>query len=213
MTHPDERPGGSARAIRVVIAEDQGMVLGALATLLGLEADIAVVGRAADGAAAWQLVESLRPDVLVSDIEMPGSTGLELAARIRDAKLPTRVLIVTTFARPGYLRRALDAGVRGYLLKDQPSEELASAVRRVAAGGRVVATELAEAAWESADPLNDRERDVLRHAEQGLSNKEIADALGLSPGTVRNYLSEAAQKLGADNRVEATRIARANGWL
>lgn len=203
----------SARAIRVVIAEDQGMVLGALATLLGLEPDVEVVGRASDGSAAWRLVETLRPDVLVSDIEMPGATGLELAARIRDAKLATRVLIVTTFGRPGYLRRALDAGVRGYLLKDQPSEELAAAVRRIAAGGRVIAPELAEAAWESPDPLNDRERDVLRHAEQGLSNKEIADVLGLSPGTVRNYLSEAAQKLGADNRVEAARIARANGWL
>ncbi len=201
------------RAIRVVIAEDQGMVLGALATLLGLEPDVDVVGRAADGATAWRLVETLRPDVLVSDIEMPGATGLELAARIRDAKLATRVLIVTTFGRPGYLRRALDAGVRGYLLKDQPSEELVAAVRRIAAGGRVIAPELAEAAWESPDPLNDREREVLRHAEQGFSNKEIADALGLSPGTVRNYLSEAAQKLGADNRVEAARIARANGWL
>jgi two-component system response regulator DesR len=211
-------PGGAdadtgGRRIRVVIAEDQGMVLGALATLLGLEPDVEVVGRAADGTAAWRLVEQLRPDVLVSDIEMPGATGLELAARIRDAKLATRVLIVTTFGRPGYLRRALDAGVRGYLLKDQPSEELTAAVRRVAAGGRVVATELAETAWDSADPLNDRERDVLRHAEQGLSNKEIAEVLALSPGTVRNYLSEAAQKLGADNRIEAARIARANGWL
>jgi two-component system response regulator DesR len=199
--------------IRVVVAEDQGMVLGALATLLGLEPDIEVVGRAADGTAAWALVQRERPDVLLSDIEMPGLTGLELAARIRDAGLPVRVLIVTTFGRPGYLRRALDAGVRGYLLKDQPSEELAAAVRRVAAGGRVVAPELAEAAWGGADPLSERERAVLRLAEEGRSNKEIADALGLSPGTVRNYLHEAAGKLGADNRVEATRIARANGWL
>jgi two-component system response regulator DesR len=199
--------------IRVVVAEDQGMVLGALATLLGLEPDIEVVGRAADGTAAWALVQRERPDVLLSDIEMPGLTGLELAARIRDAGLPVRVLIVTTFGRPGYLRRALDAGVRGYLLKDQPSEELAAAVRRVAADGRVVAPELAEAAWGGADPLSERERAVLRLAEEGRSNKEIADALGLSPGTVRNYLHEAAGKLGADNRVEAARIARANGWL
>ena len=199
--------------IRVVVAEDQGMVLGALATLLGLEPDIEVVGRAADGTAAWALVQRERPEVLLSDIEMPGLTGLELAARIRDAGLPVRVLIVTTFGRPGYLRRALDAGVRGYLLKDQPSEELAAAVRRVAAGGRVVAPELAEAAWGGADPLSERERAVLRLAEEGRSNKEIADALGLSPGTVRNYLHEAAGKLGADNRVEAARIARANGWL
>ena len=203
----------AGRKIRVVIAEDQGMVLGALAALLALENDIEVVARASDGESAWKLVQSTAPDVLISDIEMPGATGLELAERIRTAQLPTRVLIVTTFGRPGYLRRALDAGVRGYLLKDQPSEELTGAVRRIAAGGRVVAAELAEAAWSGSDPLNDRERAVLRRAEEGLSNKEIADALGLSPGTVRNYLSEAAQKLGADNRIEATRIARANGWL
>ncbi len=189
------------------------MVLGALATLLSLEPDIEVVGRAPDGVAAWALVQRERPEVLLSDIEMPGLTGLELAARIQAGKLPVAVLIVTTFGRPGYLRRALDAGVRGYLLKDQPSEELAAAVRRVAAGGRVVASELAEAAWDARDPLSERERGVLRLAEEGRSNKEIANALGLSPGTVRNYLHEAAGKLGADNRVEAARIARANGWL
>lgn len=201
------------RRIRVVVAEDQGMVLGALAALLELENDVAVVGRATDGERAWALVTDLLPDVLVSDIEMPGATGLELAARIRDARLPTRVLIVTTFGRPGYLRRALDAGVRGYLLKDQPSEELTAALRRVAAGGRAIAPELAEAAWAAADPLSERERAVLRLAEEGRSNKEIAEALGLAPGTVRNYLSEAVQKLGVANRVEAARIARANGWL
>jgi two-component system response regulator DesR len=210
---PDPAGAAGPGRIRVVVAEDQAMVLGALAALLALEHDVEVVGRAADGAAAWRLVEVLRPDVLVSDIEMPGATGLELAGRIRDAKLPTRVLIVTTFGRPGYLRRALDAGVRGYLLKDQPSEELTAAVRRVAAGGRAIAPELAESAWDAPDPLTDRERSVLRLAEEGQSNKQIAGSLGLSPGTVRNYLSEAAQKLGADNRVEAARIARANGWL
>jgi len=199
--------------IRVVVAEDQGMVLGALATLLGLEPDIEVVGRAPDGLAAWALVQQQQPDVLLSDIEMPGLTGLELAARIQAGRLPVAVLIVTTFGRPGYLRRALDAGVRGYLLKDQPSEELAEAVRRVARGLRVVAPELAEAAWGAPDPLSERERAVLRLAEQGRSNKEIAEVLGLSHGTVRNYLHEAAGKLGADNRVEAARIARANGWL
>ena len=199
--------------IRVVVAEDQGMVLGALAALLDLEPDIRVVGRAPDGLATWALIQRERPDVLLSDIEMPGMTGLELAARVQAERLPVHVLIVTTFGRPGYLRRALDAGVRGYLLKDQPSEELAAAVRRVAAGLRVVAPELAEAAWGASDPLSERERAVLRLAEEGRSNKDIADALGLSHGTVRNYLHEAAQKLGAENRVEATRIARANGWL
>ena len=199
--------------IRVVVAEDQGMVLGALAALLALEPDIEVVGRAADGMLAWELVERYRPDVLVSDIEMPHLTGLDLALRIRSAALPCRVLIVTTFGRPGYLRRALEAGVGGYLLKDQPSEQLAAAVRRVAAGQSVVAPELAESAWSAPNPLGEREREVLRRAEHGQSNKEIAQALALSPGTVRNYLHEAAQKLGAGNRIEATRIARANGWL
>jgi two-component system response regulator DesR len=199
--------------IRIVVAEDQGMVLGALAALLTLEPDMQVAGRAADGGEAWALIEQLKPDVLVSDIEMPQLTGLDLAERIRSAGLACRVLIVTTFGRPGYLRRALDAGVLGYLLKDQPSEQLAAAVRRVAMGQRVIAPELAEAAWVAQTPLSERERNVLVLAEQGRSNKEIADELSLSPGTVRNYLHEAAQKLGAGNRIEATRIARANGWL
>jgi two-component system response regulator DesR len=199
--------------IRVVVAEDQVMVLGALSALLELAGDIAVVGRAADGMAALAMVRRERPEVLVSDIEMPGMTGIELAAALKAERAPTRVLIVTTFGRPGYLRRALDAGVCGYLLKDTPSDQLAAAVRKVAAGGRAVAPELAESAWGVADPLNERERAVLRLAEQGRSNKEIADALALSPGTVRNYLSEAAQKLEAQNRVEAARIARTNGWL
>jgi len=199
--------------IRVVVAEDQAMVLGALSALLDLEPDIQVVGRAADGAMALDMVRRLSPDIIVSDIEMPGMTGLELAAALQAEGRATRILIVTTFGRPGYLRRALDSGVRGYLLKDTPSDALAAAVRRIAAGGRAVAPELMEAAWDAADPLNDRERQVLRLAESGRSNKEIAEVLGLSPGTVRNYLHEAAQKLDAANRVEAARIARANGWL
>jgi two-component system, NarL family, response regulator DesR len=199
--------------IRVIVAEDQGMVLGALATLLALERDLEVVGRATDGLDAWHLVERLTPDVVVTDIEMPRLSGLDLAARIRAAGLRCRVLIVTIFGRPGYLRRALESGVEGYLLKDQPSEQLAAAVRRVAHGERVIAPELAAVAWSAPTPLSEREREALVLAEQGQSNKEIAEALGLSPGTVRNYLHEAAQKLGASNRIEATRIARANGWL
>jgi two-component system response regulator DesR len=199
--------------IRVLVAEDQGMVLGALAALLALERDIEVIDKAADGLQAWAMILRAPPDVVVSDIEMPGLTGLDLAQRIRDHQLRCRVLIVTTFGRPGYLRRALDAGVTGYILKDQPSEQLAGAVRKVAQGQRVIAPELAEIAWSAPSPLSERERAVLRLAEEGRSNKEIADALALSPGTVRNYLHEAAQKLDAANRVEATRIARANGWL
>lgn len=200
--------------IRVVIAEDQGMVLGALASLLGLEPDIEVVGRAPDGPAALDLVASLRPDVLLSDIEMPGMTGIEVAARLGEARSATRVLIVTTFGRAGYLRRAIEAGVRGYLLKDSPAERLADAIRQVAAGGRVIDPDLAAtAAFAPPDPLTDRERAVLRLAQDGRSNKEIGRALDLSPGTVRNYLSEAAAKLGASNRIEASRIARDNGWL
>ena len=200
--------------IRVVVAEDQALVLDALAALLALEDDIEVVGRANDGAAALAAVEALKPDVLVSDIEMPGLTGIEVAERLKASGSRTRVVIVTTFGRAGYLRRALDAGVRGYLLKDGPSAVLADAVRRVAAGGRAIAPELAETVWDAApDPLTMRERAVLRMAEAGDSNKAIGEALGLSPGTVRNYLSEAAQKLGAGNRIEAGRIARSNGWL
>ncbi|MDR7231971.1 two-component system response regulator DesR [Caulobacter sp. BE264] len=200
--------------IRVVIAEDQKMVLGALSALLEMEGDIQVVGRAPDGAVALDLVRAEKPDVLISDIEMPNLTGIDVAARLKADGAGTRVLIVTTFGRPGYLRRALEAGVKGYLLKDGPSSVLAAAVRAIAAGGRAIAPELSEAVWDAEpDPLTDREREILRLAEEGRSNKDIADVLDLSPGTVRNYLSEAAQKLGAANRVEAGRIARSNGWL
>lgn len=200
--------------IRVLIAEDQGMVAGALAALLSLEHDLAVLGTLGDGEAAWErLRQGPLPDVLVTDIEMPRLTGLELAQRIRTAQLPVRTLILTTFARPGYLRRALDAGVRGYLLKDAPSEKLAAAIRTVHAGGKVIAPELALDAWEAEDPLTDRERQVLRLAGDGLSSADIARQLHLSEGTVRNYLSEIIGKLGVGNRIEAHRLARQRGWL
>ncbi|NLS26169.1 Transcriptional regulatory protein DesR [Sphingomonas sp. S2M10] len=200
--------------IRIVIAEDQGLVLGAIAGLLALEEDFAIVGRAADGDSALALVRALAPDILLTDIEMPGRTGLDCAQILAVEKARTAVVIVTTFARPGYLARARAAGVRGYLLKDAPVDMLVAAIRTVAAGGRVIPPELAAAAWEAgSDPLTDRERDALRLAEEGLSNKDIARRLGLSPGTVRNYLSEAASKLGAANRIEAGRTARTNGWL
>jgi two-component system response regulator DesR len=199
--------------IRVLLAEDQSMVLGALAALLALEDDIEVVAQAADGAEALRLAEAERPDVVLTDIEMPRMSGLELAAELARRGHPARVVIVTTFARGGYLRRALDAGAAGYLLKDAPAAELAEAVRRVHRGLRAVDPELAAAAWGEADPLTDRERQALRLAGEGLSNAAIAGRLHLSEGTVRNYLSEASSKLGASNRVEAARIARQRGWL
>ena len=199
--------------IRVLIAEDQAMVLGALAALLEIEGDIQVVGRAADGHEALELAESAQPDIVLADIEMPRKSGLELAAELKRRGHRARVLILTTFARPGYLRRALDAGAAGYLLKDAPSERLARAVRQVHAGGRAIDPELAAEAWSEPDPLTDRERQVLRLAGEGRTSAAIAGQLSLSEGTVRNYLSEAIAKLGAKNRVEAARLARARGWL
>jgi len=199
--------------IRVLIAEDQGMVLGALAALLELEPDIEVVGRACDGEEALEMAATAKPDVVLTDIEMPRRTGLELAAELKRRGSPARVVILTTFDRGGYLRRALDAGAAGYLLKDAPSERLAEAIRRVHAGLRAIDPELAAAAWEEADPLTDRERQVLRLAGEGYPSSRIAAELHLSEGTVRNYLSEAISKLGAENRVDAARLARRKGWL
>ncbi|HET9191039.1 MAG TPA: response regulator transcription factor [Rudaea sp.] len=204
--------------IRVLLAEDQAMVRGALSALLKLESDLDVIGCAADGEEAWQLAqraasEGNGPDVVVTDIEMPKLTGLELAQRIRDRGIGGKVIILTTFARPGFLRRALDAGVGGYLLKDAPAEQLAEAIRKVHRGGRAIDPQLALEAWSGDDPLNDRERQVLRLAGEGLSAGDIAAQLHLSQGTVRNYLSEAIGKLGVSNRIEAYRLARQKGWL
>ena len=199
--------------IRIVLAEDQALVRGALAALLGLEPDIDVLAAVADGVEAWNEVRQRAPDILVTDIEMPQLTGLELAQRVQRYGLATKVVIVTTFARPGFLRRALDAGVAGYLLKDAPAERLAEALRTVQRGGRAIDPQLAVEAWSEADPLSERERQVLRLAGDGRSAGDIAAALNLSPGTVRNYLSEAISKLGVGNRVEAFRLARQKGWL
>jgi two-component system response regulator DesR len=199
--------------IRVVLAEDQGMVLGAFASLLGLQPDVEVVATAADGDEALAAVAEHQPDVLLTDIEMPGRTGLDVAAELHRRGDRTRVLIVTTFARRGYLRRALEAGVAGYVLKDAPIGELAGALRKVAAGERVVDPQLALAAWEHTDPLTDREREVLREAAAGAGNAEIAARLHLAEGTVRNYLSTAMTKLGARNRTEAANTARDRGEL
>jgi two-component system response regulator DesR len=200
-------------SIRVIIAEDQAMVRGALAALLATEPDIEIAAQAQNGKEALEMTVAHRPDVLLTDIEMPEMTGLEVAAEIQRRRLPVRVVILTTFARAGYLRRALEAGVAGYLLKDAPAATLANAIRRIRAGERAIDPELAAEAWTEADPLTDRERQVLRHAGEGAASADIAASLNLSEGTVRNYLSEAISKLGAANRVEAARIARQKGWL
>ena len=200
--------------IGVVLAEDQSMLRGALAALLSIEPDIEVLGSFSDGEQALQAVGRYRPQVLVADIEMPKMSGLELTVRVKELYTETHVLILTTFARPGYLRRALDAGASGYLLKDRPSEELADAVRTVSRGGRVVDPQLASQIWSAEkDPLSDRERLILRRAGDGETTAELAHSLRLSEGTVRNYLSEAISKLHASNRFDAARIARNKGWL
>ncbi|MDX8033438.1 response regulator transcription factor [Lentzea sp. BCCO 10_0856] len=199
--------------IRVVLAEDQAMVRGAFAQLLDLQPDVTVVATAGNGDEALAVVAEHRPDVLLTDIEMPGRTGLDVAQELARRGDPTRILIITTFARSGYLRRAMDAGVAGYLLKDAPIADLVSALRRVHAGERVVAPELAMAAWDSADPLTPRERELLHEVTTGASNADIAARLNLAEGTVRNYLSTAMAKLGARNRSDAANIARDRGWL
>jgi two-component system response regulator DesR len=196
--------GKSATVIRVLLAEDQTMLRGALEALLNLEPDLSVIAQAANGREAMKLALEHRPDVVVTDIEMPERSGLELAADLKNADSKARVIILTTFARPGYLRRAMDAGARGYLLKERPASELAEAIRRVNAGLRAIDPALAAEAWSSdEDPLSDRERQILQRAGEGRSSAEIATELRLSEGTVRNYLSEAITKLGAANRVDA----------
>jgi two-component system response regulator DesR len=204
----------SANPIRVILAEDQTMLRGALTALLDLEPDIKVIAQAANGREALALIRQQNPDVVVTDIEMPGRSGLELAADLKLAESKARVIILTTFARPGYLRRALDAGARGYLLKERPASELAEAIRRVHKGLRAIDPALAAEAWSAGeDPLSSREREILQRAGDGRSSSDIATELHLSEGTIRNYLSEIIAKLGAANRTDAARIARANGWL
>jgi two-component system response regulator DesR len=203
----------TAHKIRVVIAEDQRMVLGALAALLSLEDDIEVVAQAADGTGALAMVREHQPDVLITDVEMPLMSGLDVA-RLLQGQTAARVIVLTNFARAGYLRRALEAGVSGYVLKAQPANELADAVRRVHRGLRVIDPQLAAESWSGdADPLSPRQREILQLATEGVSTADIAARLGLSAGTIRNYLSEAILKLGAANRIDAARIARGKGWL
>jgi two-component system, NarL family, response regulator DesR len=200
--------------IRVLIAEDQAMVRGALSALLSLERDIEVVAEASRGDEVIpKALESL-PDVALLDIEMPGGDGLSAAAALKGKVPGCRVVILTTFGRAGYLRRAMGSGAVGFMLKDAPPEELASAVRRVARGGRVVDPGLAASALgASENPLTRREQDVLVASEDGATVEDVAARLHLSEGTVRNYLSTAIKKLGARNRVEASRLADRKGWL
>jgi two-component system response regulator DesR len=200
--------------VRVLIAEDQAMVRGALAALLGLEPDLHVVAEVARGDQVVAAAQAARPDVALLDIEMPGLDGLAATAELRRALPSCAIIILTTFGRPGYLRRALEAGAAGFLLKDAPSGELAHAIRRVRAGGQVVTPELALAALRLGEsPLSPREREVLGASRAGQSIAELAAALRLSEGTVRNHLSAAIQKLGARSRAEAARLAEERGWL
>ncbi|SEL98569.1 two component transcriptional regulator, LuxR family [Nonomuraea pusilla] len=204
----------SEGVIRVMLAEDQGMVRGALASLLGLEPDIEVVGEAADGAQAVDVAERVRPDIALLDIEMPVMDGLAAAARITAGVPGCRVMILTTFGRPGYLRTAMESGAAAFLVKDSPAKELAAAIRRVHAGERVIDPGLAAAALSAGpNPLSGRERDVLSAAVDGSTIGDIARRLHLSEGTVRNYLSSAIQKTHARNRIEAVQRARVQGWL
>ncbi|MFI5981712.1 response regulator transcription factor [Streptomyces sp. NPDC051555] len=200
--------------IRILLAEDQSMVREALAALLGLEPDIEVVAQVARGDQVLAAAKAHDVNVALLDIEMPGLTGIEAAALLRDGVPGLKIVILTTFGRPGYLRGAMEAGASAFLVKDAPAAQLAEAVRKVLAGDRVIDPTLAAAALaEGANPLTDREREVLRAAEDGATNAELAGRLHLSQGTVRNYLSTAIQKLAARNRQEAVSIARTKGWL
>ncbi len=200
--------------IRLLIAEDQGMVRGALATLLALESDIDVVAQCARGDEVVDAALAAFPDVALLDIEMPGMDGLEAAAQLHQAQPACVIIILTTFGRPGYLRRAMEAGATGFVVKDGPADQLAVSIRRAVAGERVIDTALAAAALsDGSNPLTPRERDVLHAASAGATIASIAKSLFLSQGTVRNYLSSAIQKTGAHNRIEAVRAAEQHGWL
>ncbi|GAB3485334.1 response regulator transcription factor [Nocardiopsis coralliicola] len=200
--------------IRIVLADDEHLVRGAIAALLGLEEDLEVVAQVGRGDEVEAAVAEHAADIAVLDIEMPGATGLEVAGRLRSSAPGTGVLVLTSFGRPGYLRRALDAGARGFLAKDAPVDELAGAIRKVHTGGRYIDTELAATAMTTGDnPLTPREAEVLRAAAGGQAVADIAARIHLSEGTVRNYLSAAITKTGAANRLGAIRTAQEMGWL
>jgi len=200
--------------VRVLLAEDQAMVRGALSALLALEEDIEVVAEASRGDEVLPAALDSQPDVALLDIEMPGGDGLTAAAALKERLPSCRAIILTTFGRTGYLKRAMESGAAGFLLKDAPAAELAAAIRRVMNGERVVDPALAASALsERGSPLTDRERDVLAASADGATIRDVAAKLYLSEGTVRNYLSTAIQKLGARNRIEAARLAQRKGWL
>jgi two-component system response regulator DesR len=200
--------------IRIVLAEDEHLTRDAVARLLDMEPDLEIVGQASTGAETLSVINTLRPDVAVLDIEMPGPDGADVAARVAAANVGTRCVILTRHARPGVLRRALAAGAMGFVTKSTPATTLAEVIRAVHAGSRYVDPELAAAALDTADcPLTDRELDVLRHVEPGVTTDAIASAVHLSPGTVRNYLSSAMHKLGTRNRAEAAARVRDHGWI
>lgn len=214
MVENDQGISGTEEPIRLMLVDDQALVRGALGALLGLEDDLIVVGDAANGREAISAASELRPDVCLMDIQMAEMGGIEATSEVLAASPATRVLIVTTFARPGYLREALAAGASGFVAKDATPEQLADAVRRVHGGHRVIDPALAEASLvEGANPLTDRERQVLKHASEGLTAPAIAALVFLSAGTVRNHLSSAIAKTGASNRTGAWRIAAEKGWL
>ncbi|WP_405106441.1 response regulator transcription factor [Paenibacillus sp. FSL K6-1217] len=199
--------------ISIIIAEDQRLLRGAMASLLDLEDDIEVAGEAGDGAEALAQIERIQPDVCLMDIEMPLMSGLEVAELLKSRGCRTKIIILTTFARPGYFERGVKAGIQGYLLKDEPVDKLADAIRRVMAGGREVSPELVFGSLREENPLSDREREILKLAAAGRSAGEIASALHLSYGTVRNYISEILSKLAVKTRIEAVRLAEDKGWM
>ncbi|MFS0784542.1 response regulator [Bacillus sp. 1P06AnD] len=197
--------------ISIVIAEDQQMLLGAFGSLLSLEDDMEVVGKASNGEEALHLVQCLNPDICIMDIEMPGKSGLDAAEELKGSRC--KVIILTTFARRGYFQRALKAGVNGYLLKDSPSEELASSIRQIVMGRKIYAPELMDDFYNEENPLTDREKAVLELVSHGKNTKEIADQLSIKAGTVRNYISTIFDKLGVKNRIEAITQSKEKGWF
>ncbi|MAD90365.1 MAG: DNA-binding response regulator [Pseudoalteromonas sp.] len=199
--------------IKVLVVEDQGLVRGAISALLGLDLQIEVVAQAQDGLEGLKVLAEQDVDVVLSDIEMPNMTGLELAEQVIEKYPHSKVVIMTTFSRAGYIRRAMAMGVKGFVLKEAPSEYLVNTLKKVMLGQKVIDPELAMSALEDSDPLTEKERKALRFASEGLKTSEIADKLFLSEGTIRNYLSEAIAKLNATNRVDAARIAKQKGWL